>query len=102
MSTAPIPLRLDARTVRRVRKVSSALRTNISALIRFAVETELKRVERGELLASGAKRKRGTCVDAFRAPTTLLDAAKAKAKAEDISFSQLMRRALKRELEAAR
>lgn len=39
---------------------------------------------------------------AFKMPKELREQARAKARASDLTFSQLMRRALKRELEAAR
>ena len=45
------------------------------------------------------KTGRGTsAVDAFTAPKWLLAEAKAKAKREDMTFSQLMRRALRKEI----
>jgi len=40
-------------------------------------------------------------VAAFRLPKRLRSRAKAKAHAEDLTFSQLMRRAIRRELEKA-
>jgi hypothetical protein len=46
--------------------------------------------------------KKTTELAAFKMPSEMREQARQKARAADLTFSQLMRRALKRELEATR
>ena len=100
MKTTPIPLRMPAPLLAKARSVAKEIGVPVSTLIRFAILSMLPEVESGEIVAIPQPPRRGrSAVDAFSAPKALLKLAKEKASAAGITFSELMRRALRTELD---